>query len=330
MQMLDAQTVSLIGNETLSINARVYETIYPSFNYSELIYVDTSGGEWTNGIQTWFTDHSGKGRWQSLGAKDVPVVSVSQTMDTRLVKEWSLGYDWHLGETQRVANTRAPAEIFNVVERRARAVRMEAERGLYEVVLRGDTTVGLQGMINYTGVPVVTLPTDGANGTSAWVLADGTGNKTPAQIVRDINILLSGINRATEYTLLANTLLLPHEALTYLAQTPYSAVTQDTILSFVARTNQYTLETGRELRIRAVTDLSTANAAGTGGRAVAYYNAPEYAKLHLPMPFRFLPMYQDGPFSFKVPGLMRTGGVEFLAPEAVRYGDTVSVPPTPV
>lgn len=328
MQMLDAQTVSLIGNETLAINSRVYEAVYPSFNYSELLYVDAQGGEWANGIQTWFTDHTGKGKWQSLGAKDVPVVEVNQNVQTRYVKEWALGYDWHIGEVQRVANLRAPAEIFNVVERRARAARTEAERGLYELVIKGDADVGMEGMINYSGVPLSVLPADGADNTSVWVKADGTGNKTPAQIVRDVNILLSGVNRSTVYTMLANTLLLPHEALDYIASTPYSLVSSETILSFIGRTNKYTLETRQELRIRAVRDLSTGNAAGTGGRAVAYYNAPEYVKLHLNMPFRFMPIYQSGPFQFAVPGLMRSGGVEFLAEEAVRYGDTVSEPPT--
>lgn len=326
-QILDAQTISLIGNETLAINSRVYAAMYPNFDYARLISVDTSGGEWSNGVETYFTDFTGEARWQSLGAKDVPVVSVSQSATTRKVLELAVGYDWHIGETQRVANSRAPAEIFNVVERRARAAREVAERKIYEITLLGDSAVGYSGMLNYSGVTTTTAAADGTGGVTWWVDAAGVGTKTPAQIVRDINVALSGVSRATLDVVLANTLLIPQSAMEYIAATPYSATTMETILSFIMRTNRYTLETGQPLTIRGLRELETAAAGGTTGRMVAYFNSPEYAKLHLNMPFNFLPQYQDGPFSFKVPGLARTGGVEFLSEKAVRYVDGISQPP---
>jgi len=52
-------------------------------------------------------------------------------------------------------------------------------------------------------------------------------------------------------------------------------------------------------------------------------------KFHLPMPFNFLPVYQDGPFNYAVPGIFRTGGVELLTTAAIRYMDGVSEPPAP-
>ena len=99
---------------------------------------------------------------------------------------------------------------------------------------------------------------------------------------------------------LADTIYLPDEALNYIAATPYSATTMETILSFVMRTNLYTLTTGRPLTILSVRELSTAatasGVAGTG-RMVVYKNDENFVKLHLPMPHRFLPVYQDGLWS---------------------------------
>ena len=69
---------------------------------------------------------------------------------------------------------------------------------------------------------------------------------------------------------------------------------------FLLRTNVYTLRTGRQLNIQplrelgnAATDTNAPSSAGKG-RAVAYKNEPEYMRFHLPMPHRFLPVYQDG------------------------------------
>lgn len=320
-QVLDAQTLSLLGTETLSINNRVYEARYPSWDFSRLVSVNTSGGEWSGGTLTFTSDMSGKMDWQSTGAKDVPLAHVSQDYQTMYHRDAALGYEWHVGEVQRLAQT--PAEISNLVERRARAARRLADKFLYDLTLVGDARKGMSGLVNNPDVPVVTLPADGDGGVTYWVNSSGVGTKTPAQIVRDINLVISGVYGTTFGTILADTLMLPKSALTYIASTPFSAVTMETILSFVAKNNRYTLETGRELRIIGIDELEVAGTAGEG-RIFAYYNAEDFVQLHLPMPFRFFPIYQDGPFSFAVPGLLRTGGVEFLAPDAAAYADGVT------
>jgi hypothetical protein len=100
----------------------------------------------------------------------------------------------------------------------------------------------------------------------------------------------------------------------------------ETILSFVQRTNIYTLTTGRQLTIRSVRELGSA-ASGNTGRMVVYKNDQDYVKLHLPMPHQFLPVYQDGPLNWTIPGIFRTGGIELLTTVAFRYVDGISQPP---
>jgi hypothetical protein len=41
------------------------------------------------------------------------------------------------------------------------------------------------------------------------------------------------------------------------------------------------------------------------------------------MPHRFLPVYQDGPTSFEIPGIFRTGRRRSLRPGAFRYLDGI-------
>lgn len=319
--VLDAQALNLITGQVLSVNQRVYEARYPDWDFGRLIYVNTSGGEWSQGTITYSSDISGRAEWQSGYAKDVPLADVSQSYQTRTNHLAAIGYQWNIEEAN------FPTGVFgSLAERRARAARVAYMKFMYDLTLKGDATKGLGGLINYTGVTATTVPADGAGSVTFWVDDDGIGQKTPAQIVRDINAVLQGIYLNTFQIEMADTILLPVEAYNYIAATPYSAVTMETILSFIQRTNVYTLTTGQPLTIRTVRELSTAGTGGTG-RMVAYKNGAEYVQLHLPMPHRFLPVYQDGPMNWSVPGIFRTGGVEVLTTSAVRYADGISEPP---
>ena len=325
-QFNDAQALSFVQGQAYRINQRVYEARYPDFDFGRLIFVNTEGPEWSPGVMTYTSDVSGQAQWQSAYAKDVPLADVSQGQSLRQHQLAAIGYQYNIGEVNGTMGFPGAS----LPDRRARAARMAYMQFMYDLTLVGDAEKGLGGLIDYTGVPVVIAPADGTGSATFWVNASGVGLKTPAQIVRDINIGLQGVNLATKRIALADTILLPQEALDYIAMTPYSATTMETILSFVMRTNLYTINTGRPLTIRAVTELSTGDAAGTAGRMVAYRNDPNEVQLHLPMPHRFLEVYRDGPMNFLVPGIFRTGGVEIMATEAFRYIDGVSQPPTPV
>lgn len=324
MQVNDQQALSFVVGQAYKINQRVYETRYPDWDFGRLIYVDTSGPEWSPGVLTYTSDSTGRANWQSGYAKDVPLADVNQDIQTKTFHLAAIGYQWNLEEV----NTTLGFPGSSLPDRRARAARLAYTKFLYDLTLKGSAEKGLGGLINYNGVTATNAPNDGTSGATVWVNAAGVGQKTPAQIVRDINLALQGIYLQTYEIELADTILLPVEAFNYIAATPYSATTMETILSFVQRTNIYTQTTGRPLTIRTVRELSTGDAAGTAGRLVAYKNDAEYAKLHLPMPHRFLPVYQDGPLNFSVPGIFRTGGVELLTTSAIRYLDQISQPPT--
>lgn len=321
-QFNDSQALAFVAGQAYKINQTVYEARYPDYDFGRLIYVDTSGPEWSPGTITYTSDISGKARWQSGGAKDVPMADVSQDRTLQTNHLAAIGYGFDIEEVNTVMSFPGGS----LSDRRARAARRVASQFLYDITVKGDAEKGMTGLINHAGVVVTNAPADGTAGSTLWVDANGVGQKTPAQIVRDINLGLMGVYTGTYETVLADTLLLPFEAYNYIASTPYSAVTTETILSFVQRTNIFTQQTGRELTIRTVRELSTGSANGTTGRMVAYRNGAEYVKLLLPMPHRFLPVYQSGWGQWEVPGIMRTGGVEMLTTKGMRYIDQISAP----
>ncbi len=322
----DAQALAFAQIQSLKVNQTLYETVFPDWDFGRLVYVDTSGPAWSPGVVTYFSDPTGLPKWQSGYAKDIPLADVSTDSQIKTFNLAAIGYQWNIEEI----NTALAVVGGALPERRARAARLAYTKFMFDLTLKGDTEKNLGGLINYTGVPVVVAPNGtGAAPLSAWVLANGTGNKTPAEIVRDINIALQGISLATFEQELADTILLPVEAYNYIAGTPFSATTMETILSFVQRTNIYTQQTGRPLTIRTVRELGTAAVAPVAGlgRMVAYKNDQNYVKLHLPMPHQFLSVYQDGPLNWTIPGIFRTGGVELLTTAAFRYLDGISQSP---
>lgn len=322
MQINDQQALAFVQGQSFKVNQRVYETRYPDWDFGRLVFVDTSGPEWAPGILTYTSDISGRANWQSGYAKDVPLADVSQSQSLRNFQLAAIGYQWNIEEVNSAIQVGS-----SLPDRRARAARLAYMKFMYDLTLKGSAEKGLGGLINYSGVTATTAPADGTGSVTYWVDEDGVGTKTPAQIVRDINLALQGIYLSTYEQEMADTILLPVEAYNYIASTPYSATTMETILSFVQRTNIYTLTTGQPLTIRTVRELSTGDAAGTGGRMVAYKNDGDFVKLHLPMPHRFLPVYQDGPLNFVVPGIFRTGGLELLTNAGMRYIDGISEPP---
>lgn len=303
------QSLAFVQNQAMVINSQVYETKYPDYNYARFVSVDTSAPEWSAGVLTYISDTSGLAKWQSGYAKDIPLADVNMTSTQMVFHMAAIGYQYNVEEIGVAQFMGMPLQ-----NRRAFAARRAYEQFMWRLVWSGNTEKNIPGLSNAPGVTAGLFPADGSGASVLW------SNKTPAQIVRDINSLLTGIWTGTIEIELADTLAMPVELYTYIAQTPYSDNTMETILSFIQRSNVYTIQTGQPLNITASRALRSVGAGGTG-RVMAYKNDPSVVKLHLPMPFRFLTAVQDGPLNFAVPGIFRTGGVEVLAPAAMRYGD---------
>lgn len=318
-----AQVFSFARQQSHVLNTQVYEIEYPDMDIGALVTVDTSLPEWASGIDTLIGDHTGKAKWQSGYAKDIPLADTSLDLVSLTFDMFAVGYQWNYEELGK-----ASFQGYPLTTRRAAAARMAAQEFLWFNFLTGSTEKNWTGLVNSSYITPITLPADGTNTTSAWVLNDGTGNKTAAQIVRDINLMLLGT--AGPGRIVKDTLLLPDAALDYIVSTPYGVTSPNlSIMQYVMQNNEFTRTTGGQLTIRSLYDLRNKATAGIvgGGRAVAYRNSPDNLKLWVPMPYRFLPVYQDGPLNYVVPGIARTGPLDIFRPNAIAYGDAVTPVP---
>ena len=319
MQMNDAQQAAFgfVVNQAYTINTRVYENQFPDLDFGRLVFVDTSAPEYTPGIITFLSSTVGKAGWYTTGAKDVPKADVTRDKSDVRVHMAAVGYGYdaeEIGQAQLLGQ--------DLTGGKALAARRAYTEFMWNITLTGDDTKSIKGLANQAAVTTGTAPADGTGAVATWFDANGVRTKTPAQIVRDINAVLTGVFTGSLTVEMADTLLLPYTTISYLSSSVMSDTNSETILSFILRTNILTQMTGRQLTVRGVLGLDTAGAGGTR-RMVAYANREDVVKLHLPMPHRFFPVYQDGPFNFEIPGAFRTGGVEVLRPGAFRYLDGI-------
>lgn len=321
----DAQALAFVQGQAYKINQTVYEARFPDWDYGRLVFVDTSGPAWAPGIMTYTSDVTGKADWQSGYAKDIPLADVSQDMQLSTFHLAAIGYQYNIEEINTAIQVGASLPV-----RRARAAAMAYTKFMWDITISGSALKSKAGLINNAGVTTVAAAADGTGSARHWVANDGTVTKTATQILRDINQAITGTNIATNTIEYADTILLPTEAFNLIASTPFNSLGADTILSWLLRTNTYTLATGRPLTIRAMPQLRTASTETVvgGGRMVAYKNDQNYVKLNLPMPHQFLPVYQDGPLNYQVPGIFRTGGLEFQTLATFYYLDGILPAPS--
>ena len=293
------------------IETPAYEMRYQDITYPQLIPVDTSAPEWVKTVTYFSVDGAGRADWFSGAAHDVNHVDLSREKLETSVSMAAIGYAYNLEELGT-----AMLYGLNLNADKALLARRVAEEMIERVAFTGDTSKGLTGLFNASTPTADTVPADGTGSATFF------STKTPDNVLRDVNAALTGIFTGTLGAEMADTLLLPYSVMLDLSTRRIDAVNSTTILEWIERNNIYTRQTGQPLTIRGHFGLETAGS-GSTKRMVAYRRSPDVVKMHMPMPFRFLPAWQTGPLMFEVPGIFRVGGVDVRRPKAVRYRDGI-------
>lgn len=306
-ELFDAQAaMGFVVSQTTHVEAQVNEIQYPDIQYPSLIPVDTSAHPFAQSVTYYSSDKFGKANWINGNSDDIPMAGTERDRHQTSVYTAGIGYGWGWEEVNVAMMLGVPLQSDD-----AMAARRAYEEMVDDVALNGDARKGFSGFLDN---PAVTP--DGAT-YGDW---GGTGTDED-HILADVNEAILGVYTDTKTTSIANTVLMSVERLNLLATTRLGDTTM-TVLEFLRRNNTYTAITGRPLDIRAVRGLETAGQ-GSSQRLIAYRRDPQVLKLHIPMPHRFLPVYQDGPLHWKVPGVFRLGGLDIRRPKEVRYVDGI-------
>lgn len=312
MNMWDAQQQALgfLVSQTSHIEPGVIRIRYPDIQYPQLIPIDTSAPDWAKSVTFFSSDQIGRADWFHHMAKDIPLADITREKFESGIEMAGIGYRYTLEELGHAMMLNLP-----LTSEKAAAARRAYEEFVDDVALRGNTTKGFEGLINHSGVTVANVEADGNDDGADWA------SKTPDQVLRDINNAITGVYVESLTVETADTLLLPVQAMSDLSTRRIPDTTM-TILNFIQQNNAYTMVTGQPLTVRAVRGLESAGVGGVG-RMVVYRRDPQVLKLQIPMPHRFLPVWQTGQITFDIPGIFRLGGLEIRRPGAVRYVDGI-------
>jgi hypothetical protein len=308
---MDAQqALAFLIPQLTHIEREVYRIRYPAIRYPSIIPVATEGNEWMPSVTYFSMDGVGQAGWFNANSGDVANADIMRAKYETGVEMAAIGYRYNTEELMQ-----AQMLGVNLTAEKAKVARRVAEEFIDQSALFGNAEKGFVGLVNNPEVTVTPIPANGGGNSSLWV------NKTPQQILADFNAALTGIYTSTNTVELADTVLVPVADYTQIATTPFNAYSEKTILAYIREHNVYTAETGMQLNVRSVRGLDTSGVGGVG-RIIAYRKDPEVLKLHLPMPFRFLPNpFQRGPMVWEIPGIFRFGGTDIRLPKAVVYLD---------
>lgn len=304
------QAFNFLVKQATYIEPAVWQVKYPDITYPEFVPVDTSAPEWVKTITFRSVDMTGAARWINGSGSDIPLVGLTREQFESAVHMAGIGYDYTLEELEQ-----ARLSNINLTADKGMAARRAYEELCENVAYTGDTAKNFKGLFNQSAVTASNVP-NGVSGTATWA------TKTADEILKDVNDGLVGIFTGTKTTAMADTILIPVEQYSLIGTKRIDAVNQTTVLQWIKQNNIYTMQTGRELTVRANRFLDQAGAS-SADRMVIYRRSPEVVKMHIPMRLRFLPVQGPLVFRYVVPGMFRLGGVDVRLPGEIRYYDGI-------
>lgn len=191
---------------------------------------------------------------------------------------------------------------------------------LDNLVYFGDTTIGTSGLVNSSSIIAPSNVPNGAAGTPQWT------TKTPAEILKDVNEVLTTTWQNAGWKVMPNRLLLPPAQYGYLASTMVNTAANYSILTYLLENNICT-KSGTKLEILPLKWLIGAGAGGTPGtlgtvdRMVAYNKDKKYVQYPMTelqrTPLEYRSLYQITTY------WARFGQVEFRYSTTFGYRDAI-------
>lgn len=228
--------------------------------------------------------------------------SVSMTKVTTPLTPWGMEVSYSIFDLQKAMQAGRPidTQLYD-------AMKLKHQLDIDMQVYLGDDAVGVKGLLNNDSVV-----------TKSNVGTFAPGVDDPKKVLDQVNNILNEGWKATQYTRIPSTILVPPTVFSAWASTQLPNVNMN-LLQFIAANNIYTATTGTQLAIRPVKWLADKSINSGKGRIVAYTKARDVVRFPL-VQLQSLPVQFRG-FEQAVPYFGALGGVEFVRPEMVFYGD---------
>lgn len=261
---LDSNDLAFFNRELEYIKSKSYDTKQRMLKAAQLIPVSTEAGPGAREITFRRYTMRGTAKIISDYAKDIPRADIYGEEETVKVKHIASSYGYSIFEIQESRRVNKRLDV-----RRAQAANRAVDEKMDRLVWFGSTKHNIQGFLDYPGILEYTTP-NGAGGNPEF------DTKTSAEILADMNAMISTPVETTNGVERPNTLLLPIAQYELVATLRNSDASDLTVLEYFKRNRPGVM----------VEPLDVLKGAGVGGsdRMMAYVRDPEHLTQEMPVP----------------------------------------------
>lgn len=298
---LDSAQTVFFARELESRKAQTYDVIKAPLKAFELIPVSTEAGPGAESIVYEQYDSTGIAKLIANYADDLPRADVKGKEFFAPIKSIGNSYGYSLQEI------RAAQMAGKSLEQRKANAAVRAQREKWNrIAFFGDADTGLPGWLSNANVPNSAVAAGAGSGDpTEWA------DKTPAEILKDMNDAVNGIVDLTNGAESPNTIVLPIAQYTLIATTNAGTGTDTTILEYFLRNSPF------------ITDVQWANElkgafTGDADGFIVYDRSPDKMTFEMPQDFEQLPVQERG-LEFVIPCHSRVGGTIIYYPLSQRF-----------
>lgn len=293
LERLDQELYAPLADFTWSRDIDLREDVTIADEVTSFMLANYAGG---------FGSIGGSGKSWIKGMDTTPArVSVETSKVTTPLTPWGMEVSYSIFELQKAMQVGRPIDV-----QKYDAMKFKHQLDIDQQVYMGDEGIGVKGLLNNDAV--VAKSNLGPVNVKTMSAEDA---------VNLFNTVLESSWKATQYIRIPDTILIPPALFAALASKQLPNVDKN-VLEYVLQ-NNIAVSNGGKLTIRPVKWLNDSSINSGNGRLVAYTKARDVVRFPLVQLQSMAPQFRD--FMQSVPYYGALGGVEFVRPEMVYYGD---------
>ena len=251
--------------------------------------------------------------WIGKSTDQIGGVGVDTAKIPNPLTPWGLELKYTVLELESAAKMGRPID-----DQKYEALKLKHQMDIDEQVYVGDSNIGVTGLVNNVLVTNVSNLPNGAAASPKWI------NKTPAEILADVNAAITSAWTASGFAVMPKNILLPPTQFGYITSTVISTAGTVSILKYLLENNIVTASGKGSISIQPAKWLVGAGAGGTLGtagtdRMVVYSKEKQFVRYPMTMlnrtPIQYDSIYHKSTY------YCRLGVTEVVYPETFAYRD---------
>ncbi len=267
----------------------------------------------TGGLGLGASIRNGKS-WMGKSTDQITGIGLDIGKTAVQLRLWGMEIKFTIPELESAAKLGRPID-----DQKYEGLKLKHQMDIDEQVYTGDSSTGDTGLVNHSLVTNYSNVPNGALGSPLW------SSKTPAEILADVNALITSVWAATGWAVMPDRLLLPPAQFGYISTQTISTAGSTSILKYLLENNILVTSGKGSLTIQPAKWLIGAGSGGTFGttgtvdRMVLYKKEKQYVRFPMTLlqrtPIQYQSIYHLSTY------YCRLGAVECVYPETIGYRD---------